>query len=107
MADFDTMTRDDAAAFIAAFGKETQALYRPERRPSYSISVIYDPETQAFDPLRNEDVDIDPMITISTADLQEEAKQGDMIEFEGMIVEIEMNEGDYAGLTLLRVRVKS
>ena len=104
MTDFDTMLTNDIPAFMVAFGKETEANYRPNGRENYSITIMYDQQILAFDPLLGDDVDLKPFITMATADIREEAREGDDIEFEGIRVEVEFNMGDNAGFTTLRVR---
>ena len=104
MNDFDSMMEADAGAYLAAFGKEVPAVYRPARRPPINLTVIYDPEITAFAPEIGEDVNIQPQITIETAKLTEPAKHKDEVEFLGMRFEVTKPGEDYAGLTVLTVR---
>ncbi len=88
-----------------AFGKSSLATYKPKDRvPIPDITVIYDPETSAFDPLGAGNIDVPAMIYIETAALPNKARHKDRIDFDGMLFEIKQWEGEEGGLTILSVR---
>lgn len=105
MIDFDDMVVGSVRDFMIAFGKKAVAIYKPKDRvPIPDITVIYDPETSAFDPLGDGNIDIPAMIQIETAVLPNKARHKDRIEFDGMLFEIKQWEGEEGGITLLSVR---
>ncbi len=106
MTDFDDTMIADAGTFMDAFGKEALAVYTPKgRAPVEDIKVMYDPETLAFDPLTNGNVEVPAFITIETATLSEKVAQGDKFLFDGILVEVKQWEGELGGLTTLSIRV--
>lgn len=106
--DFDGQMTGAAGVFMNAFGKEALAIYTSKRRKTSTpgIKVIYNPQVFAPDAISDGSISLEPFITVETAKLTEESKQGDKLEFDGIKVEVEHNDGgDQLGLTLLRVRI--
>ena len=106
MTDFDDTMIEDAGAFMDAFGKEALATYTPARRAPLpdGVKVIYDPELIAFDPTSGDNVTIKPLITIESATITVRPKDGDMLEFDGMRLEVKKIISDDGGLMILDVR---
>lgn len=105
MTNFDDLVINTSSAFMGALSTSKTGTYFPKGRPKIeNITVMYDKQVFEPDPLGDRLVERDPRITIETAQLLEESRQGDRIEFDGITVKVEHNEGDEMGLTSLGVR---
>lgn len=105
MTDFDDMVIESAGALTAAFSSTVTGTYYPKGRPAIEdITIIYDSQLFQPDPLTGEFVEREPQISIETAALPASAKKDDRIDFKGIKVKVEHNEGDDMGMTTLRVR---
>ena len=91
---------------MEAFSTSTTGTYYPTGLPKVeNITVMYDKQVFEPDPFGDGLVERAPHIVIETAALAEKAKMDDRVDFKGIKVKVEHNEGDEMGLTSLRVRV--